>query len=257
MSMTPLLANSLGQSPLASWLVSTPGATGLDDAFAVGPVAWAAIFFLFLVHIVRSKWMTVLVSVLYVAIQVMMMLNLVYGALDPILVRPPVETGLHVFWLVFGVLLIGVGSVYARDWQALRKNPQAKLWIGFPGGDEREDKSSDLFIVRLFVRLFFMLFAVLLGVLSVVSCSVVLADYDVFIMMLRATQEETAQVALRKVLAYVGAFLTPSYAAAVLAVLFCLWDGFRRSVRDRMVIIKLTLAIVFTVLGAGAIITVM
>ena len=258
-----MMMNSLIESlpvapPFALVRVSaTPLQTGFDDAFGVLPVIWATVFFLFLVHMVRTKWMAAFIAIIYVAIQVMLLISLVYGGLDRVLIEPTVSSGIRIFWFVAGALLVGVGSVYARDWQVLRKDPQAKLWIGFPDSPDGKAKSSDMFIVKLFAQFFFMLIAVILGVASTVTCSVVLQDYDIFIKVLGTSQMQGDKEALNHVLTYIGAYLTPSYVAALLAVVFLLWGGLRTIIRDRLVVITMTLAIVFTALGAGAIITVM
>ncbi len=257
MNMLPMIIKTWGGQLYGVTVIKPPAVMGFDDAFSVCAITWATIFFLFLLHLARTKWMIVTVSLIYVAIQIMAMINVVYGGLDQVFIRPNFQTGIRIFWLAFGVLLMLLGGVYLRDWAVLRKGSGAGLWIGFPGGERPSGGMADLFIVKLFVGIFYMLLAALLGAGAVLSSAFTLQDYDVFIMALGRTQANDAQGGLQESMKYISAYLSPGILAALVALIFSLAPKLREIVRDRLVLVKLTFALIFLALGAGAIITVL
>lgn len=235
----------------------TPVSMGIDDALNIFPMTWSLLFLFFLIHLVRSKWNIIFSGLLFVVIQIIGLIALVHGNLDPFLVRPQVYLGLKIFWSCLGCALIILGGIYLRDWMKLRRDPQAKLWIGFPQYDSAENKSGDLFIVKLFMNLFYLFLAAVLGAVAVVSSAFTLQDYDVFIMLLDTKARYNIQIAEQQVMKYIGAYLCPSIGAVFLAVIFSLFHGVRNMLGRRVVLIKLTISMIYLGLGAGAIITIL
>ncbi|MBZ0165321.1 MAG: hypothetical protein K8I00_00840 [Candidatus Omnitrophica bacterium] len=235
----------------------TPVSMGIDDALNIFPITWSLIFLFFMIHLVRSKWNIIFSGLLFVVIQIMGLIALVHGNLDPFLIRPQIYLGLKIFWACTGCALLILGGVYLRDWMTLRRDPQAKLWIGFPQYDNKDGKSGDLFIVKLFMNLFYLFLAAVLGAVSVVSSAFTLQDYDVFIMLLDTKARYNVQIAEQQVMKYIGAYLLPSIGVVFLAVLFSFFKGIRNVLGRRLVLIKLTISMIYFGLGAGAIITIL
>ena len=240
----------------AAYGVTGPVALGFDDAFGTSAITWALIFFLFLIHVVRSKWMMLMAGLIFVTIQLMGLIGLIHGTLDPFLTRPEVYKGIGIIWGIIGIVLSAFGVMYFKDWMALKKDPDAKQIIKFPDYGRLDKKSGDLFIVRMFINVFYLFLAGVLGVVAVVMCSITLQDYNIFIMVMGAVGTEGAKTVQQEVIKYIGAYLTPCFAAVLLAVIFGLSDKLRALLQKRFILVKMSFAVILLTLGAGAIITV-
>lgn len=254
MIMAMLTPNSFMEGPSRVLAAGSAVSMGFDDAFSVYAITWALLFLVFLVHVVRSAWTIFIGALFYVSAQVWLLIGLVHGGYDMILVRPGVDSGVRIFWFVMGVLLVIVGAVHMQDWASMRADSRHKPRIGFPKFDVDPQGIADLFIVKLFLNLLYIVIAGLMGLLSVASCAFTLQDYDVFIMVLGTAQHESREAALQDALRYVGAYLWPSFAVSAAAVVFCLSAKVRKVFQDRFIKLKFVFALVFVVLGVGAII---